>query len=265
MRLWTLAGNTFRGLLRNRVLLVFFFVYLAVMLLFLGSMLSIRYATNAHGQNMAAAFLGELQILVVLTGSVGSLFAMVAGAYAVCGEVQSGTILAVMARPLARWEFLAGSYLGAQGMLWIYVAFLLAFEQVISWIAGQRLAFSWVLAAYPLVRYLLYSAIALFFSTFCIPGVALGVTVLVSAVAMTVEGHNALLARLPHWVVAPVRYLFPSTGLLGEEKFLSVTSSPLRHTSLADHLTAVAYGLDYALIMLLLAAWIFRRRPLVRA
>lgn len=265
MKLWTLAGNTFRGLLRNRVLLVFLFVYLAVMLLFLGSMLSIRYATNAHGQSMASAFLSQLQLLVVLTGSVGSLFAMVAGAYAVSGEVQSGTILAVMARPLPRWEFLTGSYLGAQGVLWIYVAFLLAFEQAVSRIAGQHLAFSWVLAAYPVVRYLLYSAITLFFSTFCIPGVALGAAILMSVVAMMVDEHNALLSRLPHGVLAPVQYLFPSIKLLWEERFLSVTSTPLRHTSLADHLTALAHGLDYALIMLLLAAWIFRRRPLVRA
>jgi Cu-processing system permease protein len=266
MKIVAIAANTLQGLIRNRLALVFFLVYLGLLLLTLSPLLFLRQHTNAaNSQDSATFFLTILRGLVTMTTSAGSLFAMVGGAYAVAGEIQSGTILGVMARPLARWEFLAGSYLGVQGMLWIYLAFMLAFEEVLSLIAGQHLVTSWwILAVYPLIRYMLYSAIAVFFATFLGPFVAVGATLLVTIGAMLVEGNGAP-SRLPHaWVVA-LRYLFPSIGLLSEERFLTVTHSTLRPMRLTDHLIALSHGLDYALVMLALAAWIFRRRPLVRA
>jgi ABC-type transport system involved in multi-copper enzyme maturation permease subunit len=267
MKIWTLAVNTLQGLLRSRVVLVLFFVYVAVLLLSLSPMLFIRHsATASNGPDLSGFFLSELQGLVVMTSSVGSLFAMLGGAYAVSSEIRSGTILAVMARPVARWEMLVGSYLGVQGLLVLYIALMLGFEEVLSLVAHQRIATSWwVLLAYPLVRYLLYSAIGSFFSVFAGPIVAVGATFLTSILARLLEAGGGVLSHLPSWILTPVRYALPSVGLLGEEKYLSVTSSPLHAPRLTQHLTALGHGLDYACIMLLLAAWIFRRRPLVRA
>jgi Cu-processing system permease protein len=261
----TLAANTLRGLIRNRVVIVFFFVYLGLLLLALGPMLVLRNsATTVEAQE--GAFVSFLSVMVFLTSSMGSFFAALGGAYAVSSEIQSGTILGVLARPVARWEFLVGSYLGVQGLLCCYVAFMLIFEEILSLIARQRLSSSWwVLAVYPLVRYMLYSAIAVFFATFVGPAVAVGATWVTSILASLLEGPSLILTRAPHWVLQPLRYLFPSIGLLAEERFLSVTSTALRPTPLADHLIALGHGLDYALIMLLLGAWIFRRRPLVHA
>jgi hypothetical protein len=199
MKVLAIAANTLQGLIRNRLVLVFFLVYLGLLLVTLSPLLFLRQHTNAaNAQDSASFFLLILRGLVTMTTSAGSFFAMVGGAYAVAGEIQSGTILGVMARPLARWEFLAGSYLGVQGLLWIYLTFMLAFEEVLSLIARQHIVTSWwILAVYPLIRYMLYSAIAVFFATFLGPFVAVGATLLVTIGAMLLEGNGAL-SRLPH-------------------------------------------------------------------
>ena len=267
MKVLTLAGNTFRSLIRSRVLVVFFCVYLALLLLVMGQALMVRHAQlGGQGQDASWFFLEMLKLMVSVTSAIGSFLAMAAGAYAVSGEIQTGTILTVLARPVARWEFLSGSFLGAQAVLWVYVAFMLAFELAISGIAEQHIATSWwLLIAYPAARFLLYSAVACFFSTMMRPLPAWGVTLLFSALALSVEERASLLARLPHWVLLPVRYILPSVGQLAEERFIVLTSTPVRYTPLSNQLIPIAHGLDYALIMFLFAALIFRHKPLVHA
>lgn len=267
MKIWALAFNTLQGLLRNRVVIVLFVVYVVVLLLSLSPMLFIRQsATATNGTDLSSFFLSELTVLVVITSSVGSFFAMAGGAYAVSSEIRSGTILAVMARPVARWQLIAGSYLGVQGLLVLYIAFMLGFEKILSLIARQPIATSWwVLVAYPFVRYLLYSAIGLFFSVFAGPILAVALTFLTSILTLMLEDRTGVLSHLPRLILTPLRYVFPSVDLLGEERYLSVTSSPLHGWTFSQHLTVLGHGLDYATIMLLLATWIFRRRPLVRA
>jgi ABC-type transport system involved in multi-copper enzyme maturation permease subunit len=239
----------------------------ALLLLTMSPILMMRHAqSGGQGQDAASAFLEMLKLLVGATSVIGSILAMAAGAYAVSGEIQTGTILTVLARPVARWEFLGGSFLGVQVLLWIYVAFMLVFEVAVSGIAHQHIATSWwLLIAYPAARFLLYSAVACFFATMVRPLPALGVTLLFSALASSVEGPTTIFARLPHWVLSPFQYILPSVNQLAESRFLVLTSTPVRYTPLASQLIPLAHGLDYAFIMLLFAALIFRHKPLVRA
>jgi len=53
--------------------------------------------------------------------------------------------------------------------------------------------------------------------------------------------------------------------LLAESNFLAVNSAKLKPTPWTDHVTALVYGIDYALVFLMLAVWAFRRRSLARA
>jgi hypothetical protein len=56
----------------------------------------------------------------------------------------------------------------------------------------------------------------------------------------------------------------PSTTLLSEDRFLSITQAALKQAGWLDHLITLAYGLDYALVFLLLAMWSFHYRSLKR-
>jgi hypothetical protein len=66
------------------------------------------------------------------------------------------------------------------------------------------------------------------------------------------------------WVRNVLYVVLPSTTLLSEEKFLRITRAALKPTTWIEHLTAVSYGVDYALVCLLLAMWSFRSRTLKR-
>jgi hypothetical protein len=59
-------------------------------------------------------------------------------------------------------------------------------------------------------------------------------------------------------------YVLPSSNLLSETRFLTITRAILRPPAWSDHVTALVYGLDYALVCFLFAAWIFHSRSLSR-
>jgi hypothetical protein len=69
---------------------------------------------------------------------------------------------------------------------------------------------------------------------------------------------------VPDWLRNGLFYLLPSSSLLSETRFLTITRATLRSALWTDHATAIAYGLDYALVCFLLAAWIFHSRSLSR-
>jgi hypothetical protein len=66
------------------------------------------------------------------------------------------------------------------------------------------------------------------------------------------------------WARNAVYVILPSATLLSEERFLEITHASLKQTTWAEHLTTIAYGLDYALVCLLLAMWSFHSRALKR-
>ena len=69
---------------------------------------------------------------------------------------------------------------------------------------------------------------------------------------------------MPAWLRTGLYYLLPSSNLLSETRFLTITRATLKAAVWTDHLTALAYGLNYALVCFVLAAWIFRSRSLSR-
>jgi hypothetical protein len=56
----------------------------------------------------------------------------------------------------------------------------------------------------------------------------------------------------------------PSTSSLSEDRFLTTQHADLRQAGWLDHLTTLGYGIDYALVVLLIAKWSFRCRSLKR-
>src|SRR5947209_8409863 len=115
MKVRAIALNTFNGLLRNKIIILFCAGFVCILLLGLSPLLILR----AHSAGLAAdqvqsAVLQIISGLMSLVSGFGSLLAAWSAADAVAAEMKSGTILAVMARPVRRWEFLLGKYLGVQ-------------------------------------------------------------------------------------------------------------------------------------------------------
>jgi len=266
MKLRAIAVNTFRSFLRNKLILLFCALFLCVVLLFSTPLISAKAMRNSMSagqvEGMVASMIGAIMSLV---SGFGSMLAAWAAADTVGAEIKSGTILAVMARPVRRWEFLLGKYLGVLLLMSVYVVFLVATSYLFAWLGGQQIHSSvWPLVLYPLVRYAIYGAMAMFLAARMHPVVAFGITAIVSVVANIISPGSHELGFLPRWAETALYDVLPSTGLLSEERFLMITHASIKTIPWSEHFIALAYGLDYALVFFLLAVWLFRRRSLTR-
>jgi ABC-type transport system involved in multi-copper enzyme maturation permease subunit len=180
--------------------------------------------------------------------------------------MKSGTILAVMARPVKRWEFLLGKYLGVLLLMACYVVMMFGLSYLLAWMGGQRvLAASWILLTYPMVRYAIYAAFAMAVATLAHPVLSWVFTLLLGLGAMLlVPGGEPITKAALRWLSTGLYYVLPSTQFLSEDRFLNIKQATLRQTGWAEHLITLTYGVDYALVVLLLAMWSFHYRSLKR-
>ena len=263
MKVRTIALSTFGSFLRNKVIILFCSLFVCIVLLMMSPLLEYKSMTAAaNAQQMQGFVLNEVAMVMSMVSGFGSLLAAWAAADSVAGEMKSGTILAVMARPLPRWQFLAGKYLGVLMLMGVYVIAMLGVTFLLAWLGGQRFHTSlWVLLVYPMVRYAIWAAISMFLVTLLHPVVVMGVVIVL---ATLIQIFGSASSHIPRWVRLPVHLILPLTNLLSEERFLTITRASLKPYPWTNHLTALAYGLDYALACFLLAVLVFQSRSLSR-
>jgi ABC-type transport system involved in multi-copper enzyme maturation permease subunit len=266
MKIRAIALNTLSGFLHDKLIILFSALFACVVLLMMTPMLGMKaMATASNAGQMQAMVLNLVSFIMSMVSGFGSLLAAWAAANAVASEMKSGTILAVMARPVRRWEFLAGKYLGVMLLMAVYVLLMFGLSYLLAWMGGERIQSTpWVLIIYPLVRYAIYSGIAMLLVTVLHPIVTFGVVTVISVLAAVVAPAAQSSSMITRWVRTPLYLILPSTTLLSEDRFLSVTQASLKQTGWLEHLTTLVYGLDYALVCLLLAAWSFHYRNLKR-
>jgi ABC-type transport system involved in multi-copper enzyme maturation permease subunit len=265
MKVRAIALNTFAGFLRNKLIVLFLAIFVCLLLLFLTPLMAMKAMSGPAAAQMESPVLTLVGLLMTMISGFGSLLAAWSAADTVADEMKSGTILAVMARPVRRWEFLLGKYLGVQLLMAIYVLFMFGFSYLLTWIGGERIQTTpWVLIVYPLVRYAIYSAISMFLVTMMHPVMAFGLVMATSILAFMVGPGSRPPAFLPGPLRTIVYTLLPSTGLLSESRFLTITQASLEKITWDVHAITLSYGLDYALVCFLLSVWSFRRRSLSR-
>jgi len=263
MKIRTIALGTFGSFLRNKVILLFCSLFLCIVLLMMSPLLAYKAETTAaNAQQMQGFILNEVAAIISMVSAFGSLLAAWAAADSIAGELKSGTILAVMARPLRRWEFLAGKYLGVLMLMTIYVVAMIGVTFLLAWLGGQRFHTSlWVLVVYPLVRYAIWAAVAMLLATLVHPVFAMGIVVLL---ATLIQIFGSVPSKIPVWVRLPIHLVLPLTDLLSEERFLTITQAARKPFPWTNHVTALTYGIDYAFVCFLLAALVFQYRSLTR-
>ena len=265
MKIRAIALNTFSSLLRNKIIILFCAGCVCILLLMLTPLLILRKQSGTqNAEMMQMAVLPLIGQMMSFISGFGSLLAAWSAADAVASEMRSGTVLAVLARPVRRWEFLLGKFLGVQLMMFVFVLIMLGLNYLLAWIGGATIQTApWVLIVYPMVRYMIYSSLGILLVTVMHPIVAFCV-VLVTMIGAGLVAPGSSATFMPDWLRTGLFYLFPSTNLLSETRFLTITRATLRAALWTDHVTALVYGLDYALVCFVLAAWIFRSRSLSR-
>jgi ABC-type transport system involved in multi-copper enzyme maturation permease subunit len=265
MRIRALAWITFISLLRNRLIILFFVVFACVLLLMMTPLLTFKAMAVGNPSQAQGMIISLISGIMGMLSGFGSLLAAWSAADAVASEMKTGSILAVMARPVRRWEFLLGKYFGVLMLMVIYVLFMLAVTNILAGMAGERIVtHPWVLLIYPMVRYCIYAALAILLVTVLHQIFAFAIVLFLGVLASLISPASSGLSFLPSWLREGLFIVLPSMNLLSESDFLAIVSASLKKTPWTQHLTALAYGLDYALICLLFAAWAFRRRSLTR-
>ncbi len=265
MKIRAIALNTFSSLLRNKIIILFCAGCVCILLLMLTPLLILRKQSGTQNAEMMQMMVLPLigQMMSFISG-FGSLLAAWSAADAVASEMRSGTVLAVLARPVRRWEFLLGKFLGVQLMMFVFVLIMLGLNYLLAWIGGASIETNpWVLIVYPMVRYMIYSSLGILLVTVMHPILAFCI-VLVTMIGAGLVAPGSQITFLPDWLRTGLFYVFPSSSLLSETRFLTITRATLRAALWTDHATALVYGLDYALVCFVLAAWIFRSRSLSR-
>jgi len=254
-----LAWNAFGSLVRDKLIVVICAAFACVVLFMMSPILMFKSMASTASQQQTMV-LGLVTLITSFVSGFGSMLAAWASAAAVANEIKSGTILAVMARPVQRWEFLLGKLLGVQILMALYVVLMLVLTLVLTAIGGTHVrGILWPLLVYPMFRYALYSTIALLLVTRMHPVLAFAVVMVCGAIASATSPGSGL---IPGAIQQPLYYVLPSFGLLSESRFLMISQAELKGLPWTHHLTVLTYGLDWAVVFFLLAAWSFRRRAL---
>jgi ABC-type transport system involved in multi-copper enzyme maturation permease subunit len=265
MRIRALTGVAFLALIRNKLIILFFAIFVCIVLLMMTPIAGFKAMPAENRAQSQSMILSLISVILSMMSGFGSLLSAWAAADAVASEMKTGTVMAIMARPVRRWEFLLSKYLAVQMLMAIYVVLMFATTHLLAWIGGERLVTNpWVLLVYPMVRYGIYSAAAIWLVTLMHPVFAFVLVMFGGITATMVSPSSMAWSFLPAWLRRALFVALPSVNLLSEDRFLAISSAKLKQTPWTEHLTGLAYGLDYALVCLLLAFYAFRRRSLAR-
>ncbi len=144
MNVLVVAGLTLRELARRRLFVVLVLVTLVTIGLSdwgLNSLYSLTIGRHATATPGEMAFVGsqELVLFLFMFSAVVALTAAAAGAPALAGEIEAGTLPAFLARPLGRAELVVGKWLGLATVLVVYVGITTTLElAVVLSVVGYR-------------------------------------------------------------------------------------------------------------------------------
>lgn len=260
MNLSAIAANTFRENIRDKVL----YNLILFALIMITSSFALGQLTLGHEEKVIVD-LGLSSISIF-----GTLIAIFIGIGLVYKEVEKRTIYALLTKPVRRWEFLLGKYLGLVFTLLVNVAVMTAgLALALAWQGGVD--FGSYVRLLPAV-YLIFlslaltTAVALLFSTFSTPALSALFTFF-----LWIIGHfNADLlefGRLTKSAALGGLFRFLYYALPNISNFTAIDSrnviAAAAHSGPFDYgavFWATLYALLYSGILLAAAAAVFSRR-----
>ena len=252
-RLWALASNTFREAVRDRVLYSILFFAVGIILL----SLALREITiGDQAKVVRSVAQGSIDIF-------GSIIAMFLGVSLVWKEIERKTVYTILSKPIPRWMFVLGKYLGLLLTLAVELSVLLLIYVALM-VVQQGFPPPIVFVSYGMlfVELALLCAWATLFSTYSAPMTAAAFTL-----AIFVIGHLAddiwlygSVAESPavQSVARALYWALPNFSLFSLRSE-AVHELPIPWPRIGP---AVGYGLAYTTAVLGVAMAVFQRRDL---
>jgi ABC-type transport system involved in multi-copper enzyme maturation permease subunit len=253
---WTVATNTFREAVRDRVLynLVFF------ALLMMGAAILVGQVSIGIEQSVIVS-LGLTAISVI-----GIFIAVFIGVGLVSKEMDKRTLYALLAKPVERWQFLLGKFAGLVMTLIVNTGAMTVGLYFALWTVKHPLAKSdgyLIVAVYLiLLKLALIVALAMLFSCFTTPFLAILFTLGLYVAGLFAEDLRTMqaltLSASTMKMLKGISYLLPNF-----ENF-NVMGAVAHGRGVPGTLVAqnTAYTLLYGAMVLAAAAMIFSRRNL---
>ncbi len=113
-QIFAIAQNTIREAIRNRIF--------ASLIFFTLVMLGITMALSSASLHEEVRLMKDVGLFLVSTASV--FIAIFTGVNLVYKELERKTIYTIMPKPIYRWQFLVGKFLGLAGTMAFLVAFM---------------------------------------------------------------------------------------------------------------------------------------------
>jgi ABC-type transport system involved in multi-copper enzyme maturation permease subunit len=245
------ALNTFRESIRDKVLVTLIIFGVLVM----GSARVIQ--PLALGEE--AKIVKDLGLSAITLFCV--LISVLVGGRIVYREVEKRTIYIMLARPVRRWEFIIGKYLGLMAVLVLSLVVMTAAFYVILLVLGIGAPLNLLLAVLmTLFQLAILTAVAVLFSTFSTPITGAVFTFAVYFVGHLTRDLRLLAAMSPSPVVKAASYfayyVLPNLSNFNIRPEV-VYGAPLDPSAL---LLSGSYALVYAATLLLIAAVVFNRK-----
>lgn len=254
-RIAAIAHNTFREAVRDRVL----YNLIVFALLMVGA--SLLFGQISVGiQRIVLVNLGLSAISIF-----GVVIAIFIGIGLVSKEIDKRTLYTVLTRPVRRWEFIVGKFLGLVGTLVVNALFMaVGFFAALFYLAHafSRSDIGLVVALYFIVlQFAVMTAIALLFSTYSSPLLSAVFSFAIFAIGMFSEDLRSFAAMAKGgagWIATAIAYIVPNFSAL------NVISSVAHDNPVPAALivTNSFYALLYATFAVAAAALIFERRNL---
>ena len=259
-KILAIGANTFREAIRNKVLysLLFFAVMIIVSSLAIGAM-----TVGEEGRVTMDLGLGGMSLFSVI-------IAIFVGVNLLYKELDKRTIYTLISKPIHRYQFILGKYLGVVWTLAVQVAVMTAVLYVVLQIQGtpvhSALAKMVVLI---FLEVMVITAIALLFSSFSTPFLSGLFTMGIFVMGRSVP-EIRLIAKIKFrslsWLLKTASYVVPNL------RFFYVTGSDSGGDDLSVHgtfvdgaylLWALAYAAPYSLLALLWSMLFFSRRDFI--
>jgi ABC-type transport system involved in multi-copper enzyme maturation permease subunit len=253
MRIWTIAMNTLREAVRNKLL--YALLFFAILLIGMGVVLSALSYVESERILQDFGFAGIRLFSVAI--------AIFVGVSLIHREVERRTVYTILSKPLSRAEFLLGKYVGLLVTIWMQAAIMIAFFVVVSLSTGAPLtaghAVAFGLAA---VELAIVVAVATFFSAFTTPMLASFFSVGIWVLGHSTRDLRDIGATSESESIQQATALFHRILPDLESFNFSIEAAHGLAFGASDVWLPLAYGLGYIGILLVSAVAVFDRRDL---